>query len=88
MVVDVYSDWSGPCSAMTNFLKKVKLEVKYLKEVTPYFLKVVSRPHHLRNISNGNVSWKLSMFTASWLVSILMEYCSGNVALKHWLGGT
>ena len=26
-VVDVYSDWSGPCSAMTNFLKKVKLEV-------------------------------------------------------------
>ena len=26
-VVDVYSDWSGPCSAMTNFLKKIKLEV-------------------------------------------------------------
>ena len=25
--MDVYSDWSGPCSAMTNFLKKVKLEV-------------------------------------------------------------
>ena len=40
----------------------MKLEVKYLKEVTPYFLKVVSRPHHLRNIS---------MFTASLLVSIL-----------------
>lgn len=27
MVVDVYSEWSGPCSAMTNFLKKIKLEV-------------------------------------------------------------
>ncbi len=26
-MVDVYSDWSGPCSAMTSFLKKVKLEV-------------------------------------------------------------
>lgn len=26
-VVDVYSDWSGPCNAMTNFLKKMKLEV-------------------------------------------------------------
>ena len=26
-MVDVYSDWSGPCSAMTNFLKKIKLEV-------------------------------------------------------------
>ena len=26
-MVDVYSDWSGPCSAMTNFLKKMKLEV-------------------------------------------------------------
>lgn len=26
-IVDVYSDWSGPCSAMTNFLKKIKLEV-------------------------------------------------------------
>eukprot|EP00095_Tigriopus_kingsejongensis_P010245 maker-scaffold76_size406464-snap-gene-3.15 protein:Tk10245 transcript:maker-scaffold76_size406464-snap-gene-3.15-mRNA-1 annotation:"hypothetical protein DAPPUDRAFT_237790" len=26
-VVDVYSEWSGPCSAMTNFLKKMKLEV-------------------------------------------------------------
>ena len=27
VVVDVYSEWSGPCSAMTNFLKKIKLEV-------------------------------------------------------------
>jgi len=27
VVVDIYSDWSGPCSAMTNFLKKIKLEV-------------------------------------------------------------
>ena len=26
-IVDVYSEWSGPCSAMTNFLKKIKLEV-------------------------------------------------------------
>lgn len=26
-MVDVYSDWSGPCNAMTNFLKKMKLEV-------------------------------------------------------------
>ena len=26
-MVDVYSEWSGPCSAMTNFLKKIKLEV-------------------------------------------------------------
>ena len=25
--MDIYSDWSGPCSAMTNFLKKIKLEV-------------------------------------------------------------
>ena len=39
----------------------MKLEVKYLKEVTPYFLKVVSRPHYIRNIS---------MFTVSLLVSI------------------
>ena len=27
MVVDIYSDWRGPCRAMTNFLKKIKLEV-------------------------------------------------------------
>ena len=26
-IVDVYSEWSGPCSAMTSFLKKIKLEV-------------------------------------------------------------
>ncbi len=26
-MVDVYSEWSGPCSAMTGFLKKVKLEI-------------------------------------------------------------
>ncbi|XP_072747002.1 uncharacterized protein [Anoplolepis gracilipes] len=27
IVVDVYSDWSGPCTAMTSTLKKVKIEV-------------------------------------------------------------
>ena len=27
LVVDVYSDWSGPCSAMVSTLKKVKLEI-------------------------------------------------------------
>ncbi|XP_040577656.1 uncharacterized protein [Lepeophtheirus salmonis] len=26
-IIDVYSEWSGPCLAMTNFLKKVKLEI-------------------------------------------------------------
>ncbi|KAK5647084.1 hypothetical protein RI129_005548 [Pyrocoelia pectoralis] len=27
LVVDVYSDWCGPCSAMLNNLKKIKLEI-------------------------------------------------------------
>ena len=26
-VVDVYSEWSGPCNAMTGFLKKMKVEI-------------------------------------------------------------
>lgn len=26
-VVDVYSDWSGPCVAMTNTLRKIKIEI-------------------------------------------------------------
>ena len=26
-VVDVYSEWAGPCNAMANYLKKIKLEV-------------------------------------------------------------
>ena len=26
-VVDVYSEWAGPCLAMANYLKKIKLEV-------------------------------------------------------------
>ena len=25
-VVDVYSEWAGPCNAMANYLKKIKLE--------------------------------------------------------------
>ena len=27
IVVDVYSDWSGPCTAMVNTLKKIQMEV-------------------------------------------------------------
>ena len=27
-VVDIYSEWSGPCTAMQTALKKIKLEVK------------------------------------------------------------
>lgn len=27
IVVDVYSDWSGPCAAMASTLKKIKIEV-------------------------------------------------------------
>ena len=27
-VVDVFSEWAGPCNAMQNYLKKIKLEVK------------------------------------------------------------
>lgn len=27
ILVDVYSDWSGPCAAMVNTLKKIKLEI-------------------------------------------------------------
>lgn len=27
IVVDVYSDWSGPCAAMVSTLKKIKLEI-------------------------------------------------------------
>ena len=26
-IVDVYSEWAGPCSAMSGALKKIKLEV-------------------------------------------------------------
>ena len=26
-MVDVYSEWAGPCMAMANYLKKIKLEV-------------------------------------------------------------
>ena len=26
-VVDIYSEWSGPCTAMQTALKKIKLEV-------------------------------------------------------------
>ena len=26
-VVDVFSEWAGPCNAMQNYLKKIKLEV-------------------------------------------------------------
>ena len=26
-VVDVYSEWAGPCNAMANYLKKIKLDV-------------------------------------------------------------
>ena len=27
-IVDVYSEWAGPCTAMTGALKKIKLEAK------------------------------------------------------------
>ena len=27
-MVDVFSEWAGPCNAMQNYLKKIKLEVK------------------------------------------------------------
>jgi len=30
VVVDVYSDWSGPCSAMTSTLRKIKFEVGHV----------------------------------------------------------
>ena len=33
-------------------------------------------------------SFQATAFKKHFHVSILMEYCSGNVALKHWLGGT
>lgn len=26
-VVDVYSDWSGPCTGMVSILKKLKMEI-------------------------------------------------------------
>lgn len=26
-VVDVYSDWSGPCTGMVSILKKIKMEI-------------------------------------------------------------
>ena len=29
-VVDIYSEWSGPCTAMQTALKKIKLEVNQL----------------------------------------------------------
>ena len=29
MVVDVYTDWGGPCNAMTNVLKKVKNDLEF-----------------------------------------------------------
>ena len=28
-VVDIYSEWSGPCTAMQTALKKIKLEVNH-----------------------------------------------------------
>ena len=28
-VVDVYTEWAGPCNAMANYLKKIKLEVEH-----------------------------------------------------------
>lgn len=27
LVVDVYSDWSGPCTGMVSILKKIKMEI-------------------------------------------------------------
>jgi len=27
LVVDVYSDWSGPCTGMISILKKIKMEI-------------------------------------------------------------
>jgi thioredoxin-like negative regulator of GroEL len=30
VVVDVYSDWSGPCSAMASTLRKIKFEVGHV----------------------------------------------------------
>jgi len=30
VVVDVYSDWSGPCSAMTSTLRKIKFEIGHV----------------------------------------------------------
>ena len=28
-MVDIYSEWSGPCTAMQTALKKIKLEVNH-----------------------------------------------------------
>ena len=35
-MVDVYSEWAGPCLAMSNYLKKIKLEVRRSFSVSVY----------------------------------------------------
>ena len=87
-VVDVYTEWSGPCTAMQATLKRAKLEVSILffDVVMTWWgsnnkVLVISYADAMSCKSHKN--WRLAMiaFNMSWLVQTLFPpfTCSGGV---------
>ena len=52
-IVDIYSDWAGPCTAMAGALKKIKLEVgdDSLMYAMARYVELVSLPIKLMMIT-------------------------------------